>query len=365
VTETAQFDILIFGAGIAGLSTAYAANMAGFKTAVIDQNNPGSGASGTPIALVNPATGRKAKKTWNAEVCLTYTKQLLEKIAIFSENRFFIENGVIRPALDKKLAEGMYNTFIQSTWSEGWVEWLAEEEIIARFPGLKCINGGVWVPKALTVSMNEFILALYQYLKTRGVVFFLNRRFQTDSGVPFIASCDSINIEADIVIHCIGKEMVDHPDWKLLPLHPVKGQTLKLKLSECLQFKSSVSSLGYIAQSPNNDRTIVLGSTYEHQFDHLQPDTNGEKYLMNRLHKTLPDIYDYCQERTGWAGVRVTVPDKKPVVGKHPEIDNLYTLTALGSKGLILGPFLGKLLIDFITDQGRIPDIFSIERLFG
>jgi glycine oxidase len=365
VRDKTRFDILIFGAGIAGLSTAYAANRAGFKTAVIDRNNPGSGASGTPIALVNPATGRKAKKTWNAEVCLTYTRKLLQHAAIFSESRIFIENGVIRPALDHKLAEGMYNTFMQSSWSEDWAEWLEEEEVIARFPGLKCIDGGLWIPKGLTVSMNAFTHALYHYLETRGVAFFLNRQFQADSGPPFIVSSDSIKIEADIAIHCMGKDMVDNPNWKILPLHQVKGQTLTLKLSEPLQFKSSVSSLGYIAQSTNNNKTIVLGSTYEHQFDHLRPDTKGEKYLLNRLQRTLPGIYDYSRVRTGWAGVRVTVPDKKPVAGKHPEIDQLYTLCALGSKGLILGPLLGKLLIDSIKDQDEIPEIFSIERLFG
>lgn len=358
-----RFDLLIFGAGIAGLSVAYAAHRAGLKTAVYDINQPGSGASGTPMALLNPATGRKAKKTWRAEECLSYTKELLKAAVPYSKTKLYTENGVIRPALDEDLANGMYKTFRQTTWNDGWVEWLSDHEITSRFPGLYCDSGGLWIPEGVTVSMNQFIHALALYLKKQDVQFYFNQTLVQSDWNTFMPENESENIHSDVVIHCKGKEMVCDPNWERLPLHPVKGQTLMLKMTQSLSFNSSISSLGYIAQSTDKDNTIVLGSTYEHHFNYLNPDDEGAKYLIDRLERTLPGIVQKEVYRQGWAGVRVTVPDKKPVVGKHPEIENLYTVCALGSKGLMLGPMLGKLLVENITEEKEIPDMFCINRL--
>jgi glycine oxidase len=360
-----KYDIIIVGAGIAGLSTAYAASIAGFKTAVIDLNDPGSGASGTPMALLNPATGRKAKKTWKAEKCLNYTKQLLSSASNYTREKIYIENGVIRPALNPEIAEQMFDTFKNSTWEEGWVKWLDDGEISSGFPGLKGNGGGLWIPKGITVNMKGFIRALTQYLESRGVRFYLNTQYEKKSTTSYQINSPSELLESGLIIHCTGMGMTTDPTWNSLPLHRVKGQTLTIELSSTPKFKSSVSSIGYIAQSTINRNSIVLGSTYEHHFNHLEPDSDGAAYLINRMGKTMPEIHQNIITHTGWSGVRVTVPDKKPVAGGHPEFDNLYTLCALGSKGLMLGPILGKLLIDQIKGIGAVPELFSIRRLLG
>ncbi|MDZ7681126.1 MAG: FAD-dependent oxidoreductase [Fodinibius sp.] len=66
-----QTDFCILGAGLAGLSLADALAEKGFTTTVVDKSTVAAGASGTPGGLVNPATGRRAKKSWRAENCYT------------------------------------------------------------------------------------------------------------------------------------------------------------------------------------------------------------------------------------------------------------------------------------------------------
>jgi len=365
VTKRTHFDLLIMGAGIAGLSVAYAASKSGIKTAVIDRKYPGSGASGVPQALLNPATGRKAKKTWNAEKCLSYTTELLEEVQRKSGFQFYTNNGVIRPALDSVMAENMFYSYQESGWPDGWVEWLDSKELKLRFPGLNPGEGGLWIPVAGTVAFERFITALYRHLKDRGVSFFTGSEPSVSGSQPWLISGFSRPFTAENIVHATGESISYNPHWKMVSIHRVKGQTLTVEFSKKLPFRCSLSSLGYIAQGADPSGSVVLGSTYEHQYDHRGPDDKGASYLLKRLEKTVPDLQKNIRGYEGWSGIRVTTPDKKPFAGKHPETDNLYVLGALGSKGLMLGPYLGKLLSEYILHGMEIPPLFTVDRLLS
>ena len=53
-----QRKIAIIGAGIAGLTCAYAFARRGHQVTIYDQSAPLAGASGNPLALLNPRLGR-------------------------------------------------------------------------------------------------------------------------------------------------------------------------------------------------------------------------------------------------------------------------------------------------------------------
>lgn len=97
-----KYDFCILGAGIAGLSLADVLAERAYSVIVLEKDDIASGASGTPGGLVNPATGRKGKKTWKAEPCYTTIHQNLEKVQKFSFHSFFRKNGLLRPALTPK-----------------------------------------------------------------------------------------------------------------------------------------------------------------------------------------------------------------------------------------------------------------------
>ena len=57
-----------------------------------------------------------------------------------------------------------------------------------------------------------------------------------------------------------------------------------------------------------------------------------------------------------FAGVRPTVNDRKPLLGRHPIYSNLYILNGLGTRGVLLGPSMAKDLFDFINFRIFISD---------
>jgi glycine/D-amino acid oxidase-like deaminating enzyme len=142
----------------------------------------------------------------------------------------------------------------------------------------------------------------------------------------------------------------------------VKGQAATFYFDEPLPFNYSISSLGFLAYLKSTPRKLVVGSTYEHHFNHIGPDQKGLELLTRKLDNLYPDLTDQIQKSEMWSAVRVTTKDRKPVAGPHPEKRGLYIISALGSKGLMHGPLTAYYLANYIADGKSIPEEISINR---
>jgi glycine/D-amino acid oxidase-like deaminating enzyme len=358
-----QFNFCILGAGLAGLSLADALQERDFSTVVIDKGGLASGASGTPGGLVNPATGRRATKAWKAEQCFRAISANLEKIQSQTEGKFFRNNGLLRPALLEKMARKMKEQHEKTTWPDGWCQWKSEEEIKEIHPGIKCVDGGLWLPIGLTVDVGAFIKAYAQYLKNRGVLFFLNQQPEVIHDKPsWILELNGESVKAKNLVFAVGHNTADSPFWEWLPVHLIKGQVATFKVnSGKLSFSHSISSLGYMARINDSDR-FVQGSTYEHDFENVEPDADGEAYLRKRMRRTLPQLEKKVTVSEQWAGVRVSTPNKKPVLGQHPKHNNLHLFTGLGSKGLLYSKFLANHYVAHLVKGKKLYPEIDIKR---
>lgn len=364
MAETIQVDGIIFGAGIAGLSCADAFLQKRRTCVVIDPNQPGKGTSGSPGMLVNPATGRRARKAWKAKECFELISDLLERVQAETDQLFFEENGVIRPALTQKLANNFKRSPEKYDWPDNWIEWLPKDEFSERFPIFEHHFGGLFVKKAMTVNGSIFMKVFAEYLAKRDVIteFESNYQLRQDQE-DWIAEIDNgSRYKSKVVIDATGFNQVQSGEWDFLNLHLVKGQTATFFFDGPLPLNSSISSLGYMAFLNNQPNLLTVGSTYEHDFDHLETDKEGSKYLKKKLEKTLPGWVEKSSSEDQWSGVRVTVQDRKPVIGAHPEKKGLYIIGALGSKGLLMGRFLAGELVEKIITDRSIDAVISIDR---
>ena len=53
------------------------------------------------------------------------------------------------------------------------------------------------------------------------------------------------------------------------------------------------------------------------------------------------------------AGIRPTTKDRRPLVGSHPEYKNVFVVNGLGTRGVMMSPFVAEQLFNHI-EQGRI-----------
>jgi len=75
---------------------------------------------------------------------------------------------------------------------------------------------------------------------------------------------------------------------------------------------------------------------------------------VNRSHaaEVLPFLNDVPVQRT-WSGLMPFSMDGKPIIGKIPQVDNLYIVSGLASSGFGRGPMAGKLVADYIHSGHR------------
>lgn len=372
-----KYDFCILGAGLAGLTLAKnLSEISNTKILVIDPNGIGGGASGSPIGLVNPATGRFATKTWRAEEAVEAIKDNLETVSISQSEKFYSKDGVIRPALDAKIARRMKENMETTHWPSGWCTWMEENEITHRFPELNCVDGGVWVAAGITVAIPKYLDALAKYIQAHGVDIIERHYFKQENESSLIdinindenngwhiKLDDDSRIEANHLIVTAGIMSKEFDFWKDLPLHPVKGQVAIFKCLEEFPYDSAVSALGYFASL--DSKIFVAGSTYEHNFDHNEIDKKGLKYIQDRMLKVMPNLKDKFELVDQWSGVRASTPDRMPIIGHHPTIKNCSVFAGLGSKGLLYSALLGKELAQHLINSGKLSEEVSITRFLS
>jgi len=122
---------VILGQGIAGVSLVWALVQAGVEPERIQWVGFGestesvpSGASWTPVALINPATGPSAKLIPDAEVALSHTYSLIDWIQTMNILHSSPNFHVLRPAASRDMAEKMRQRIQQDPWPAAWQQWL-------------------------------------------------------------------------------------------------------------------------------------------------------------------------------------------------------------------------------------------------
>ncbi|TVQ03059.1 MAG: FAD-binding oxidoreductase [Balneolaceae bacterium] len=352
-----SFDVIVLGAGISGLSVADAVLQQGKSCVIIDPNEPGGGASGAPSMLINPATGRRAKKAWNAEKAFELVGSLLHRIQNQSRQPFYEQNGVLRPALTEEIAKDFKRSLTKYEWDDGWLEWIDKTEFSRRFPLIGNHYGGLLVKKAITLLGNVFMRSYSRFLKKNFLqtdygrqpqLFRIRENWYVDLG-------GGAEYTSSIVVDATGRYQTESEYWKFLPLHPVKGQLATYFFQNSLELDYSISSLGYMAVTKILPKQITVGSTYEHDFDSLKTTPQASAALQKKFEKTLPGLLGKSIRTRQWASVRVSLPDKMPVIGVHPEEPGLYIIGALGSRGMLLGRLAAEQLVQQMF-HGISPD---------
>lgn len=353
-------DVIIIGGGLAGSHLALSLQTQGISVGLLHSNSSqGHCASLTPAALFNPAAALQAKKSAFAEESYALIQNLISSFSAY-EKSIIQENGILRPATDDRLYDNFKRSANNSDWPAEWIEWLEEDHFSSRFPELDHALGGLLVHVGLTVNTPLLIDLLHNR--------FLNLGGQITEGLvvsvakknnKWVVTLDNeADYETEKVVFANGFGIKKFDEWSFLKLHPVKGETLTLN-DTSVQFPHSIASRGYLAFLDNQ---LVIGSTYNHHFDDIKPDNDSINYLLSKLKVHFPEEDVNNLSMNLWSGVRLTTPDRLPVVGEHPSFENMYILAGFGSKGLMYSQMTATDLADFILHKTPVRQAFSIHR---
>ena len=100
------------------------------------------------------------------------------------------------------------------------------------------------------------------------------------------------------------------------------------------------------------DGEIIFGGDRQLVGFNTTPDPVGIEVNHQHASEVLPVLRTLTITRT-WAGTMPFSLDGKPLIGKLPDVPNLYIVSGMASSGFGRGPMAGKLLADYMHTGHR------------
>ena len=342
-----KFDYLIVGSGLSGVMLCEALRKRGKSFKVI--SNKSQQASIVASGLYNPVVLKRFNKAWDAE------KHLPVAMSAYKELELFLEIKI-----DYKLP--IYRLFSSIEEQNNWI--IASDKISLKpylISDIKSnINYNINAPygygEVKSTGRIDTKLLLESYsnvLNNEKLISY--ESFQYDK-LKISKKIVYKGIESSKIIFSEGFGVRQNPFFNYLPIEGTKGELIIInapKLNSEVIIKSSV----FIIPIENNN--YLVGSTYAWDDFNNDPTINAKNKLLNKLDKLVLSPYKVVYQR---AGIRPTVVDRRPLVGKHKFHENLYILNGLGSRGVLIAPTVANALINFIEDKLPLQKEINISR---
>jgi glycine/D-amino acid oxidase-like deaminating enzyme len=153
------------------------------------------------------------------------------------------------------------------------------------------------------------------------------------------------NYSAEKIIFCEGSKALENPFFKWLPFKLTKGELLTTRIKGYCS--ADVVNKGVFVL-PIGEEVCHVGATYE--WDELteEPTEKGKKEILEKLEKLISAPYEVL---THQAGIRPTVIDRRPLIGQHPEHNQLFVYNGMGTKGIMISPYFAHHFAAFLTGE--------------
>jgi len=406
--------VVIIGAGVIGLSTAYYCARRGFDVTVVERHSAqrdgcSFGNAGlivpshfVPLAapgmialglkwMWNPASPFYIRPRLNADLIgwgikfwraanaghVQRSAPLLRDLSLASRACF--EEIAALPEVDFGLVKKGLLMLCQSGHAldeeAGTARWARElgipaevldaKQTAALDPGARMnIAGSVYFPLDCHLSPSRFMAALQSQLERLGVKFQWDceaLHFEIENGrhIRGVATAGGNRIEADEFVLCGGMWSPDLAGQLGLriPMQAGKGYSLTLIRPRSLPHLCSILTEARVAVTPMGE-TLRVGGTME--IAGMNEDINPLRVrgIMDSFCRYYPEFQPADFEGVQpWRGLRPCSPDGLPYVGRTTKFTNLSLATGHAMMGLSLGPVTGQLIADVLSGEKPRHDI--------
>jgi glycine/D-amino acid oxidase-like deaminating enzyme len=344
-------DFIIVGHGIASVAVVEHLKKHKASFVLFSDENPNS-SSKVAAGLYNPVTGRKMKQTWMAPELFPYLEEFYQDLEKSLQSKFLYKKAIYRPFLswedqndwmasDEKNKYFVKNTFTDSQYSEF---------INDDFGGVLLEKSGFLDVKEMLRSHKNKLISEDQFLEER--LDFKKLRFEENK-------LTYEKIEAKKIIFCDGPlSQNQFFDW--LPTAPVKGEILHIKTEKSLPEEVIFNRGVFLVKNPQHAYYRV-GATYEWKNLNYEPTEKARMQLADKLDDLLHVKYEIIDQV---AGIRPASKDRRPLIGKHPELKNVFIFNGLGTKGVSLAPFFANEFVESIINLKKLNNEVNINRYY-
>lgn len=333
----ATADVTVFGAGVFGLSVAWACAARGARVQVIDPTGPGAGASGGVVGALAP----HAPEQWTpAKAFQLQALALAEDFWAEVAEAGGVDPGYARTGRLQPLADAAAIERAQAratTAATLWPDSFRWEIVAADAAGpLAPISAtGLLIRDTLSARLSPrgAVAALVAAVRARGGAI-------VTEGAP-----------EGRVVHATG--------WAGLMADGlgggVKGQAAIL--AHAAPDAAQVYA-GGVHVVPHADGTVAIGSTSERNWAEAAATDAQLDAVIAAARAAVPVLADAAVVAR-WAGVRPRTPSRQPILGPHPARPGDFIANGGFKIGFGLAPLVGAAMADLILDgKDAIPAPF-------
>ncbi|VXB06244.1 FAD-dependent oxidoreductase [Flavobacterium sp. 9AF] len=343
-------DFLIVGAGIAGVSFAELCKQHNKSFVVYDDNSqPSSRIAG---GLYNPVVLKRFSEVWKAKEQLQLAFPFYENLEKKLQTTFDYKIPIYR----KFASVEEQNDWFTAADKPSLSDFLSTKLIGDKYASVNASYGYGEVLYTGYLDVRKLVSSYASYLEASHL--FTSERFNYEEVEITNDFILYKNDKYKNIIFAEGFGMHANPYFNDLPLDGTKGELL---IIEAPNLKIDVTIKSSIFILPIGNDKYKVGATYDWTDKTNIPTTAGKNELTEKLKETITCDYKIIEH---FAGVRPTVKDRRPLVGTHYKHKNIHVLNGLGTRGVMLAPFLANQLFNHLVLGENLEKEIDIIRIY-
>lgn len=343
-----EVDYIIVGCGIAGISFCEQLKRHHKTFVVFDDNSQQS--SSVAGGLYNPVVLKRFTPVWKCKEQLQIALQLYKNL----EAEFNVKLDYKIPVYRKFASLEEQNDWFTASDKPNLSEYLSSKLIKNDNPYIDAPYGFGEVKETGRIDVKMLLNTYKIYLIEKGI-FFESAFDYTYLNIEE----NSINykgVKAKQLVFADGFGIKQNPFFNHMPLVPAKGELLTIYAPDL--------NINYVLKSaifliPLGNHLYIVGATYEWKDLTHQITDVAKNELLDKLKKLINCSFEVVNQV---AGIRPTVKDRRPLVGQHSKHKNIFVLNGLGTRGVMIGPYVAEQLLNFIEYNQPLEAEIDIKR---
>ncbi len=355
---------VIVGAGIAGTTLALELWKRGCSIEVIDDGHE-TASSRVAAGILNPIVPKGVTLTWHANdlfpSVFAYYQNWINKWNVSTGTNQIFQYPFItihKTADECKQWQKRYQHAIMKDWIEAAeIPEFTKTGLAANL--LETPNGATLSKHCGRLDVAAFIQSAKAFLIEKGIIY-IEEKLEYD-GLGETAIKETIlkkyPSQKDVgIIFCEGIKAINNPIFQGLFFDPTGGDILKVRIQGLP--KETMFKRGLWLVPIGNDEWLAGSNFHKGSLTDI-PNPEDAETLIAQLKHWIPYPIELQEHKRG---VRPTVQNRRPYLGKSKHHDNCFIFNGLGSKGSSLCAWLAPMMADYICGVGELIEEVDIQR---
>jgi glycine/D-amino acid oxidase-like deaminating enzyme len=343
-----QVDYIVVGIGIAGVS--FCEQLKANKKSFVVFDNASQQSSTVAGGLYNPVVLKRFTSVWKSKEQLKIALPLYANI----EKELGIKLDYKIPVYRKFASLEEQNDWFAASDKPLLSEHLSTQIIKNKNKSIDAPFGFGEVLETGRVDVKTMVEAYKADLLNNKLLF--EEGFDYNELIIENRTASYKRVFAKNIVFTEGYGVKHNPYFNYLPLVPAKGELITIHAPDL--------KIDYVLKAgvfliPLGEDLYTVGATYEWKDLSNQISNSAREELSNKLKKLINCPFKVVNQV---AGIRPTVKDRRPLVGQHLKYENMYVLNGLGTRGVMIGPYVARKLYDFIEKKSPLDKEIDIRR---